>query len=157
MSNEIFRKKSLDRISSPEQLTDYIKASNPGVWLTLGAIAVLLIGICVWGIFGKLDTKLTVAAESENGRLVCYVKESDIGKIKSDMKVAINGTEYGINDISSKPVSVEEGFEEYALHIGDIKTGEWVFIVSADGSLPDGIYTGEIVIDSVAPMSFVFN
>lgn len=30
MSDQIFRKKSLDRISSPEQLNDYIRVANPG-------------------------------------------------------------------------------------------------------------------------------
>lgn len=62
MNDKIFRKKSVDKMSSPEQLNDYVKVTNPGVWMALAAIAVLLIGICVWGVFGKLETKLTVAA-----------------------------------------------------------------------------------------------
>ena len=33
MSDQIFRKKSLDRISSPEQLNDYIRVANPGIWM----------------------------------------------------------------------------------------------------------------------------
>ena len=56
MDNSIFRKKSIERISSPEQLGDYIRVSNPSVWIILGAIIVLLIGSCVWGIFGTIDT-----------------------------------------------------------------------------------------------------
>ena len=35
MSDQIFRKKSLDRISSPEQLNDYIRVANPGIWMIL--------------------------------------------------------------------------------------------------------------------------
>ena len=62
MNNQIFRKKSVDRMSSPEQLNDYIKVTNPGVWMALAASVILLIGVCVWGIFGKLETKLSVAA-----------------------------------------------------------------------------------------------
>lgn len=45
----IFRKTSLDRISSPERLNDYIKVSNPGVWLILAAVAALLAAAVVWG------------------------------------------------------------------------------------------------------------
>ena len=37
MSDQIFRKKSLDRISSPEQLNDYIRVANPGIWMILAA------------------------------------------------------------------------------------------------------------------------
>ena len=38
MSDQIFRKKSLDRISSPEQLNDYIRVANPGIWMILAAV-----------------------------------------------------------------------------------------------------------------------
>ena len=34
MSN-LFRKKSLERISSPEQLNEYVRVSTPSVWLVL--------------------------------------------------------------------------------------------------------------------------
>ena len=57
MENEnttIFRQKSIDRISSPEQLHDYIKVSSPGSWIVLTAIIVLLIGVLVWGLFGSI-------------------------------------------------------------------------------------------------------
>ena len=67
MSDQIFRKKSLDRISSPEQLNDYIRVANPGIWMILAAVIILLAGVCVWGIFGHLDTKteeLTEAAKT---------------------------------------------------------------------------------------------
>lgn len=45
----IFRKTSIDRISSPERLNDYIKVSNPGVWIVLAAVAVLLAAALIWG------------------------------------------------------------------------------------------------------------
>ena len=45
----IFRKTSLDKISSPERLTDYIKVSTPSIWIILGAIAALLTGLIIWG------------------------------------------------------------------------------------------------------------
>ena len=44
MSN-LFRQKSLDRISSPEQLNDYIRVSTPSVWMVLIAIVILLAGM----------------------------------------------------------------------------------------------------------------
>ena len=44
----IFRKTSIDSISSPEKLNDYIKVSNPAVWIILAAIAALLVGGLVW-------------------------------------------------------------------------------------------------------------
>ena len=29
----VFRKKTLERISSPDQLTDYLCVTNPGIWV----------------------------------------------------------------------------------------------------------------------------
>ena len=41
MDNQIFRKESLDQISSPEQLNDYLRVTNPAVWLVLTAVILL--------------------------------------------------------------------------------------------------------------------
>ena len=54
MSN-LFRKKSMDRVSSPEQLNDYIRVTSPSVWLVLLAIVLLLAGILIWSTFGKVE------------------------------------------------------------------------------------------------------
>ena len=62
MNKNLFREKNVERIASPEQLNDYIHVSNPSVWIALAAFAVLLVGICIWGIFGTLDTTLSVVA-----------------------------------------------------------------------------------------------
>ena len=62
MNNQIFRKKSLEKVSSPEQLDDYIRVSNPGVWIVLVTVIVLLVGVCVWGVFGRLETTVGSAA-----------------------------------------------------------------------------------------------
>ncbi len=51
----VFREKSLERISEPEQLHDYIKVTSPGIWLVLIAVVVLLAGVLVWGVFGRLQ------------------------------------------------------------------------------------------------------
>ena len=57
MANEtVFRDKSIERISSPEQLNDYVKLSDPGVWFVLAAITVLLIGACIFGVCGNVDS-----------------------------------------------------------------------------------------------------
>ena len=47
----VFREKSLDRIQSPEQLNDYLRVTNPTVWVLLAAVIVLLAGMLVWGSF----------------------------------------------------------------------------------------------------------
>ncbi|ETP73234.1 hypothetical protein UYO_0700 [Lachnospiraceae bacterium JC7] len=53
-SKDLFRKKSLENISNPDQINDYIKISSPSVWLILIAILMVLIGSIIWGVFGVI-------------------------------------------------------------------------------------------------------
>ncbi len=54
--NTVFREKSLDKVSSPESLNDYIKVTTPSVWIVLIALVVLLCGILAWSVFGRVET-----------------------------------------------------------------------------------------------------
>ena len=51
----IFREKSLERVTSPEQLNDYIKVTTPSVWMILIATLILIIGTLFWSVFGKIQ------------------------------------------------------------------------------------------------------
>ena len=157
MSEQIFRKKSLDRVSSPEQLNEYIRVSNPGVWMALIAAVILLVGICVWGLTGHLDTKLSVVAIAEDGNLTAYVREADLASVEAGMEVQIDEKVYAITDIASAPVVVDDSFSEYVRHLGELQDGEWVFAVKVSGSAADGAYRADIVIDRVSPIAFVLN
>ena len=159
MARSIFRKASLDRISNPEQLNDYIRVTNPGVWMIMSAVILLLTGICVWSVFGRLDTTLTVAAVTENSQTVCYVKETDVQAIGSGMQVRIGDDQYQLGEISHQPVQVDSTFAQYLLHVGGLSEGEWVYVAALDDIHgEDGmIVEADIVVESIAPMSFVLN
>ena len=53
--SEIFRKKSIERISSPEELNDYIRVTTPSVWIVLAALLILLTGMLAWSVFGTVQ------------------------------------------------------------------------------------------------------
>lgn len=157
MENQTFRKKSVERVASPEQLNDYVRVANPGVWLALAAVLALLVGACIWGVFGRLDTTLTAVAIAEKGSISVYVKEADISSVEEGMTVTIADREYTVSSISAVPIAVTAELGDYALHLGGLQVGEWVYTVVLAGELADGIYAADILIDSVSPMSFVFN
>ena len=48
MDNGLFRKKSIDRISSPEELHDYMRVTSPRLWMILAAVVLLLVGFIVY-------------------------------------------------------------------------------------------------------------
>lgn len=157
MNNQIFRKKSIDRISSPEQLNDYIRVANPGVWMVLSAVIILLAGICVWGIFGHLDTTMNTVGVCENGNLTCYISEDDISSVKEGMKITVDNSEYEITSVSKSPVTIDSNIDSYALHLGNLQIGQWVYKISAVTNLDNGTYEAKITTESISPISFVMN
>lgn len=60
MSEKLYRKKALSKINSPEDLNEIICVTNPGVWLIMTALLVLLLGALCWGIFGEIETTMPV-------------------------------------------------------------------------------------------------
>ena len=50
----LFREKNIERMESPEKLTDYLSVTSPGVWLVMATIIVLLAGVCIWGVLGRI-------------------------------------------------------------------------------------------------------
>ena len=151
--------KKVKKVDSPEQLNQYIRLSNPGVWILLIAIVILLIGVCAWGYFGKIDTKINTVAISSDYKSYVYIKEIDLEKVKNGMKVEIanNENKYEIVEIETTPEKVTEELSEYARHLGNFQIGEWVYKCKLNSSLREGTYSANIVIESIAPMVFITN
>lgn len=155
--NEIFRKKSMDRVNSPEQLNDYIRVVNPGVWMVLAAIVILLIGVCVWGIFGHLDTRLDTLGVCRDGKLTCYLTEADISKLTESALVSIDGNEYSVTEISAFSVAFSEAENAQMLPEGMFSANTRVYVVTVSApQLEDGIYSLCLIMRRETPMSFVF-
>ena len=159
MKNSLVPGKHIDRISSPEQLNDRLRVANPGVWLLLAGILLVLAGICVWGIFGRLDTLLPVGAMTDQGKTICYVKEESRDRIALDMEVISESRTTFVAGISPQPVQVDSQFPEYLCHVGNLSQGEWVYAVTLKEPIgKDGsIFSADIVIESITPARFVVN
>lgn len=55
MNESIFRQKSLDRISSPEEIDNYMKVTRSSLWLTLGVIVLLLAALILWSVTARIE------------------------------------------------------------------------------------------------------
>ena len=60
MGNQLFRKKSLDRISSPEELHDYMRVTSPRLWMILSAILVLVAGFIAYASTTTMESTVPV-------------------------------------------------------------------------------------------------
>lgn len=56
MDKKIFRKISIDRLSSPEQLDRMITITSPRTWLILAAVWLIVITVLIWSFTGSLTT-----------------------------------------------------------------------------------------------------
>ena len=158
MSSTIFREKSLEKISSPEQMNDYIRVSSPSVWMVLAAVIVLLAGVCVWGVFGHLDTAVQTGGVCTNGRLTVFVGEEDHDKIRENAVISVDGVEYAVAEITNAPIRVDDQIDPYIVHLAGFTEDDWVYRLCADApGLADGVYTASVVTERVRPLDFVLN
>lgn len=137
MQNQLFRQKSLERISSPEQLNDYMRVTSPAVWMVLVAVIALLAGLLVLSSVKKLETLLPAEAQVANGVMEITLPASKADEVDDGMPVRIAGQEVAIE------------------YVRENAAGE--AICTADIDVEDGNYDVEIVTDSVSPISFLLN
>jgi len=155
MSDSLFRQKSIDKISAPEELNDYIKVSNPGVWMMLFSVILVLLGMVVWGTFGRLETRISVPVIVRDGEAALYVKADDLMKIRYDQDIHINDYVGKVHSYENTGNRAEDVLGDIALTEAGYDESEIVYQVEGSIDAPNGIYMGEIVIDQVSPMSFL--
>lgn len=56
---DLYRKASLDRISSPEQLDKALKVTSPMSWLALAGVTLIVIVTLIWSIVGTIPVTIT--------------------------------------------------------------------------------------------------
>ena len=156
MNGQIFREKSIDRVSSPEQIDDYVKISNPGIWIIVIAAAFLIFGMAIWGIFGKVDKTVNGVAYAECGNVLIYVEENIADEIKPGSEVRVGEEKLVMRKKYGDPVRADESYGEYFFHLGGFMPGDWLYTMSTDGTLPDGIYEAVIVMESKSPIVSLF-
>lgn len=125
----IFRKSSIERISSPEKLNEYIKIVNPGLVIILSSIFLILLGCGFWFFSGKIPKYLDitgVSVTSKNGiqKVYCYVPISIAKRLKTGMEVQISPDyapkeQYGYIKGNVSNIGEEIITEEYLAKIFD--------------------------------------
>lgn len=133
-NNSLFRKKVVDRISSPEQLTMYLRVTNPGIWTVLAAVILLMAGILVWSAVGTLETTVDakVVVEDHTAQVFPVKRASDM---QAGMLLRVSSVNAAIASV---------GEDEYGRAFG-----------KAEIFLPDGTYEGEVVIEQIHPIRFL--
>lgn len=138
MEQSIFRKESLRRVSSPEQLSDYLRVTSPASWVVLGAAFLLMASLLVWSYVTAVESYAAGNAEVHSGVLTLTFDDPEkAGNIEVGMNVRVGDT--------LTPV----------MSIGQDSDGR-VFAV-ADTNLPDGSYEARVGYRSTRVIKLLFN
>ena len=133
----IFRKKALERISSPEQLTDYLRVTDPGIWVFLSAVILLLVGMLAWAAVGTIETVAAGKAVVEDGRAEVIITDSVDDDLATGMPIRLAKEESVVSTISE---------EEYGRAL-----------LYCETALPDGTYDADIITEQIHPIRFLID
>ena len=80
---KLFRKESLERLSSPEQLDQLMRVVGPKAWLPLATLGTLLTGAVIWSVVGRIP--ITVAGQGVliSPRQVVQLQSPGSGQIQT--------------------------------------------------------------------------
>lgn len=135
---QLYREKNITRISSPEQLNDYLKVTKPAVWAVLAAIVLMLVGTLIWGSFAYIGSSVEGIAEVKNGTMTVYFKDDSFaGNVQEGMNVKVGETSSTI------------------IGVGLDQNGR-VF-AQAETILDDGSYLASVTYKQTQVLSLLFN
>jgi len=128
------RKQTAKKVSSPEQLSNYLRVTNPGVWVILAAVIFLLAGLLVWASVGTLETTAEAKVMVTGHTAQVYLTDGQTAKAGMTLRVA--GQQTAIASVETDKLGRS--------------------ICYAELFLPDGTYDGVVVIQQTKPISFLF-
>ena len=125
----------MNRISSPEDLTGYLRVTSPGMWIILAAVIVLLAGLFAWSAVGTLETTVdaTAIVHSHTAQIVAPGQSADA--LQAGMPLRIASQEFVIASVD---------YDEYGRATA-----------YAEVSLPDGSYDATVVVEQTRPIEFL--
>jgi hypothetical protein len=161
MSKYLFREESMQRISSPEKLDEYLKILNPSVWVMLGAVMAFFLAFFVWGLTGSVRDVCPTKGIWLEDTLTCYVEPQYGMEIKEGMRVVfINGEAEGIvSSVTLEPVTRATVEKEIgnAFFAAQLDIHDWnmcVTIATNQISESPELQAVDIIISEFIPLEF---
>ena len=156
MENGLFRKKSLERISSPEELHDYMRVTSPRLWMLLGAITALLVGFIVYASTATMENTMPIEVKVSQ-----YELETNAAGEVEYMTAIEAHLPRTMKDQVDSNMMVRIGRIEAKIAYVGVGKNETIFLNIDPGMdyvpLEEGIYDAELVLESTMPISFLWN
>lgn len=162
-TDSIFTKKAADKLRSPDDLDNYVRVTNPSVWVVMAACAALMIGLFAWAVFGTAETNVGTTGAYINGETVCFLSADKASIVKEGDSANVGGELMQVASISATPVSIIEARDivgsDYL--VNTLVSDEWSYIVHFEGKGSPDFAEGiplpvSITIERIAPISLIF-
>lgn len=105
---DVFRQEALDRINTPEQFNKRYKATTISMWIVLGALVVLALGVLFWIFFGVVEVDVRVKGITRDGESFCWVKLEDMQRIKEGMPAFSENDAGKVESVDKHAMSYDE-------------------------------------------------
>ena len=156
MKNGLLRKKSLERISSPEELHDYMRVTSPRLWMLLGAITALLVGFIVYASTATMENTMPIKVKVSQYEL----ETNAAGEIEYMTAIEAH-LPHTMKDQVDSNMMVRIGRIEAKIAYVGVGENETIFLNIDPGMdyvpLEEGEYDAELVLESTMPISFLWN
>lgn len=160
---QVFREKSLARMSSPEQLDQYIHVSNPSVWVILGAIVLLLLGGIVWSCVGTIAEREGALVVVNNGVATVYAQQDSAQSMAAGQTFELASETAGVERSGEGILGNMRSELVLSDDLGSQATdslGASAWLVTYDATLsselPDGTYGASVLTSVYHPLALLF-
>ena len=138
MDQKLYRQKSIDRISSPEQLNNYLRVTNASVWVILIAVIALLAGLIVWSSVATIESYTEGSAQVQGGLMTIRFEDQQFAKnVEAGMPVRAGDAETVIASIG--------------------RDANGLLIATANTPLADGYYPVRVSYKQTQVLSLLFD
>jgi len=138
MAEPITQKEKAERISSPEQLNDYLHVTTPAMWAVLIGVVLILVSLFLWSSVTAVESFTAGEGEVRDGVLTIHLDDGE------DARQVEVGMDAKVGDLVAPVLSV-----------GSDRDGNLIAVAKMD--LPDGRYSASVGYRSTQIIEILFN
>jgi hypothetical protein len=161
--SSIFTKKASERLHSPDDLDEYVRVTNPSVWVVLAACTCLMIGLLAWGFLGTAETSVSAYATCAKGEVICFLPAEKASKVHVGDLANVGGELMEVASVGTVPLSRAEVHESVGSDylVSTLVEDDWTYVVSFEGdggqAFQEGVpLSATIAVENIAPIRLIF-
>ena len=136
--SNLFRKQSIERVKSPEQLNDYLHVTSPAIWVVLVTVLMLMGVLFAWSAFTAYESSaMGIGTVSGGTMTVVFDDDNTASNIQTGMNVTVG-------DVTGVISSVGRDTDGRIAAVAQI-------------NMPDGVYEAKVTYKQTQVISLLLN